>query len=127
MDVADAAVLEERGRDEQAVVAGLLDERDDRGQPFGLGRERRQARVVEADRDLGRQVLEQVAGQPELGEHHQAGALGARPAQQLVVDGQVLVELAEPRRDLGKRDPERGHGRSIAGAPAAASRRGCQP
>ena len=40
MDVADPAVLEQRRRDEQAVVAGLLHERDDRRAALGLRGER---------------------------------------------------------------------------------------
>ena len=75
MDVADLAVLEQRGGDEQPVVGRLLDERDDRGQAPRRGGELGQPRVVEAHRDLGREVLEQVAGQPELREDDQVGAL----------------------------------------------------
>ena len=44
--------------------------------------ERRQARIVEPHRDLGGEVLEQVAGQAELGEDDQAGAAGARLGEQ---------------------------------------------
>ena len=77
MDVDDPAVLEQRGRDEQAVVARLLHERDDRRQPGGLGRERGQAGMVESDGNLAGEVLEEVARQPQLGEDDQAGAPGA--------------------------------------------------
>ena len=74
VDVPDLAVLEQRRGDEQAVVARLLDERDDRREPVGLRGELGQARVVEPDRDLGGEVLEEVAGQPQLGEDDEAGA-----------------------------------------------------
>ena len=50
-------------------------------QPVGRRHQRRQARIVEAHRDLGGEVLEQVAGQPELGEHDQPGALARAPAR----------------------------------------------
>ena len=78
VDVADPAVLEQRGRDEQAMVARLLDERDDADRPSVSAASVGQARVVEPDRDLGGEVLEQVAGQAELREDDEAGALVAR-------------------------------------------------
>ena len=123
MDVADLAVLEQRRRDEEAVVAGLLDERHDGGEAVGLGRERREARVVEPDRDLRGEVLQEIAGEAQLREDDEAGAVGPGLPQQVAVDGQVLVEQAESGRDLGQRDPERGqrHERRIpAGADVTA-------
>ena len=63
--------------------------------------------IVEPDRDLGGEVLEQVAGQAELGEHDEAGARGTRLGEQLVVAGEVVVEAPERRGDLGQRDAER--------------------
>ena len=75
MDVPDLAVLEQRRGDEQPVVARLLDERHDRATgPRVVGGELGEPRVVEAHRDLGGEVLEQVAGQPELREDDEAGA-----------------------------------------------------
>ena len=71
MDVADLPVLEQGRRDEQPVVGRLLDERDDRGQALGRGREIGQSRVVEPERDLRGEVLELVAGQSELREDDQ--------------------------------------------------------
>ncbi len=68
VDVPDLAVLEQGRGDEQPVVGRFLDERHDRGQALGHTGELSEARIVEPHRDLGRQVLEQVAGQPELGE-----------------------------------------------------------
>ena len=92
----------------------LLDERDDRRQAAASPRaSARQARVVEAHRDLGGEVLEQVAGQPELREHDQVRPRGPRLGEQLVVAGEVGVERAEPRRDLGERDAERLHEASL--------------
>ena len=79
VDVPDLAVLEEGGRDEQAVVGRLLDERDDRRQSPRRRGERGQARVVEAHRDLAGEVLEQVAGQTELGEDDEVGAARRGP------------------------------------------------
>ena len=124
MDVPDPSVLEQGGRDEQAMVGRLLDERDDRREPLGLRREHRQAGIVEPDRDLGGEVLEQVAGQAELGEDDQPGAVGPGAGEQLVVAGEVLVEQAEPRRDLGEGDPERLHGPSLVGRAGHAHRPG---
>ena len=122
MDVAELAVLEQGGGDEQAVVGRLLDERHDRRQPAGRRGERRQPRVVEPHRDLGGEVLEQVAGQPELREHDQAGAAGARLGEQLAVAREVRLEVPEARRDLGEGDPERLHAPSL-GSPAAGEAR----
>ena len=45
MDVAHRAVLEQRRGDEQAVVLGLLHERDDRGDAARRVREPSQARI----------------------------------------------------------------------------------
>ena len=73
VDVDDPAVLEQGGGDEQAVVGRLLDERHDRRQPHGLRGERGQGGVVQANGHLAGQVLEQVPGQPQLGEDDQAG------------------------------------------------------
>src|SRR6185503_16027403 len=65
VDVPDLAVLKERRRDEQPMVARLLDERDDRGAATGgLGGQVRQAGVVEPHRDLGGEILEQVSREP---------------------------------------------------------------
>ena len=114
MDVAHPAVLEQRRGDAQPVVARLLDERHDRGRSAGrLPRERRQPRVVEAHRDLGREVLQQVAGQPQLREHDEPGVVRPRVGQELVVAGEVGLEIPERRRDLGEGDAERLHAPSL--------------
>ena len=102
VDVPDLAVLEQGGRDEQPVVGGLLDERDDGRDATGVGGEIGQARVVEAHRDLAGEVLELVAGQPELGEDDQVGALLARLGEQLLVARQVLVERPERAARSGR-------------------------
>ena len=114
VDVPDLAVLEQRRGDEQPVVGRLLDERDDGRQPARRRGQRREARIVEAHRDLGGEVLEQVAGQAELGEDDEVGAVGACLAEQLGVPGEVGVEGAELRRDLGEGDAERLHAPSLA-------------
>ena len=81
MDVRDLAVLEQGRRDEQPVVGRLLDERDDRRQPPGRRGQLGQARVVEPHRDLGREVLELVAGQAELREDDEVGAAASRASR----------------------------------------------
>jgi hypothetical protein len=78
VDVANAAVLQERGRDEEAVVGRLLHEADHGGQAHGLRGEGEEARIVGPHRDLGCQVLEVVAGEAQLGEDDQPGPRGAR-------------------------------------------------
>ncbi len=113
MDVPDLAVLEQRGRDEQPMIGRFLDERDDDRQILGRGRQIGQARIVQAERHLGRQILELVAGQAELREDDQVGALGPRRSDELVVPGQVGREAAEHRSDLSERHTDRVHGRSI--------------
>src|SRR5205085_11343521 len=115
VDVPDSTVLEERSGDEQPMVAGLLDERHDRRQVLRLGGERGETGIVEADRDLGREVLEQVTRETELGEDDEARATLASLADQGLVTPEVLVESAEDWRDLGERDAECRHGRSLAG------------
>ena len=94
-----------------------------RSQPGKLG----EARVIEPHRDLGGQVLELVAGQPELRKDDEVGARLARAREQVPVLGKVLVERAQARSDLGERDtgrvhvPEHSERRSV---PRAASQQG---
>jgi len=92
------------------MVARLLNEGDDRGQVAGLGGERREPRIVKAHRDFRGEVLEQVAGQAELGEDDQSRPLPARLLQQLTMARQVLVEKPQSRSDLCEGDPKRGDG-----------------
>ena len=120
MDVPDRAVLEKRRGDEQAMVGRLLDERDDRREALARGRQLGEPGVVEPHRDLRREVLEQIARQPELGEDDEPGATLACLLKQADVRGDVLVEQAELRRNLGEGDRHRLHEPSIptlAGAP----------
>ena len=105
MDVADLAVLEQGGRDEQPVVGRFLDERDDRREATGRAGQCRQPRIVEAHRDFRGEILELVAGQPEFGEDDEVGAALTRLGEQVVVGREVDLERPEPRRDLGERDP----------------------
>ena len=81
--------------------------------------ERGQARVVEAHRDLGREVLEQVPGEPQLREHDEPGPGVAGLLDQLEMAREVGLEVPEARRDLGEGDPERLH------APESRPGRGC--
>ena len=64
--------------------------------------QRGQARVVEAHRDLGREVLEQVAGQPELGEDDEVGAACPRLREQLAVAREVVLERARAAARSGR-------------------------
>ena len=105
----DLAVLDEGGGDEEPVVGRFLDERDDRGETAGGRRQVRQARVIQAHRDLRGEVLELVAGQAEFREDDQIRALLTSLAEQVVVGREVDLQRAEPRRDLGERDLERLH------------------
>jgi len=73
-------------------------------------RQPRETRVVEAERDLGREVLQLVAGQAELGEDDQARAARACLVEELMVSREVVLERAEARCRLSERDPE--HGRN---------------
>ena len=100
VDVPDAAVLEQRRGDEQPMVGRLLDERHDRRQPGRVAHERGQARIVEPHRHLGREVLELVASQPELGEHDQPGTASACLGDERAVTLEVLLEHTQARRQL---------------------------
>ena len=90
--------------------------------PTRLAGQRREPRVVEPHRDVGREVLEQVAGQPELGEHDQARPAGPRLREQLAVARQVRLEVAEAWRELREGDPQGVHGPSIASRAGATER-----
>jgi hypothetical protein len=107
--VDDAAVLDQRRGDEQPVVARLLDERHDGRQPACRAGETGQARVVEPHRDFRGEILQLVPRQAELREDDEPGPLLARPLDQVMVPGEVLVQLPENGGDLGERDPERRH------------------
>ncbi len=91
---------------------------DDGRQPARRPRERGQPRVVEAHRDLGGEVLEQVAGQAELGEDDQAGAARAAPRRcSSWWRARLSSRSPEPGRDLGEGDAERLHGRESSAPP----------
>ena len=122
--VPQLAALEQRGGDEEAVVVGLLDEGDHRRQTVGGARQVAQAGVVETHRHLGVEVLEQVAGQPQLGEDDQVGGLRARIREHGVMAGEVLVERTEAWRDLGQGNAQRRHpGKCIGTGRTATSQR----
>src|SRR5438034_3683659 len=108
VDVPDLAVLHQCRRDEQAMVARFLHERHGRRDPPRRCREPDESWIVEAQRHLGREVLELVAGQAELGEDDQAGAAGTCLVEELTVASEVVLERAEARCGLGERDPEHG-------------------
>ena len=73
--------------------------------PCGRRRERRQPRIVEPHRDLGGEVLELVAGQPELGEDDEVGtARRAPPSSSSWWRARLSSSCPEPRRDLGEGD-----------------------
>ena len=127
MDVPELAVLEQRGGDEQPVVGRFLDERDDRGHPVRRAGKLGETRIVEAHRDLGREVLELVAGQPQLGEDDEVRAEVARLAQPVVVGREIDLERPEPGRDLGERDAHGLHARSIRDVPEARAAPGTRP
>src|SRR6185295_8311948 len=114
MDMPDLAVLHQGGGDEQAMIGRLLDEADHGGQAFGRPGELGETRVVETHRDFGREVLEEVAGQAQLGEHDQAAVLAPGIADERVMALQVRLEVAETWRDLSEADPESVHAPSIA-------------
>ena len=87
------------------VVIGLLDEADRDQRPRRAAAQLGQARVVDAHGDLGNEVLEQVAGECQLGEDDQRRALPRRGGQPLGEELEVGVHLTEARRHLGQRDP----------------------
>ena len=75
--------------------------------------QRRQTRVVEAHRDLAGEVLEQVPGQARARGRRRGPRPSARAcAEQLVVAGEVGVEVAQRGRELGEGDAERSRAES---------------
>ena len=113
MDVADAAVLQQCRGDEELVVGRLLDERDDDAHVTGRTRQLQQSRVVAPHGDLGVEVLQQVPGQPQLGEDDQVGLVPAGLADERVMALEVDLERTEARRDLGEGDADWCHGQSV--------------
>ena len=81
----------------------LLDEAHDDAHLAGCAAEFEQPVVVAAHRDLGVEVLEEVARQPELREHEQVDALARVPPRSCRrCVARFVVEPAEARRDLAK-------------------------
>src|SRR5206468_2380210 len=86
-----------RPGDDETMVARCLPERHGRRAPPRRCREPDESWIVEAQRHLGREVLELVAGQAELGEDDQAGAAGTCLVEELTVASEVVLERAEAR------------------------------
>ena len=84
-----------------------------------------QTAIVQPHRDLGGEILELVAGQPELREDDQPRTLGARLVEQGVMGREVDLERPEPGRDLGEGDGQRLHSHEHTRSPCrdSASRR----
>ena len=93
--------------------ADSSNERDDRRQAAGRRGNRGEPGVVEAHGDLGREILELIAGEAEFWKDDQIGTLGTDLRDDLEVPGEVLVERAKPGRQLGERDPAGVHEASI--------------
>src|SRR3982074_3354074 len=96
------AVLDERGRNEQAMVGRLLDEGHDGRQTGRCGGEGGQPRGGEPHRDLRGEVLEEVARQPQLGEDDQADATLPGVRDERVMALQVRLEVTEAGCDLSE-------------------------
>jgi len=65
--------------DEEAMIGRLLHERNGHREAARRRRQRGEPRVVEAHRDLGREVLEQVAREAELGKDDELRATPIGP------------------------------------------------
>src|SRR3990172_4530631 len=119
MNVVHGAVLEQRRGDEETMVGRLLHEGDHRGQAHRLGRQGRKARVIEPHRDLGREILQQVPGQTQLGEDDEPGAARPRLGKERAMALEVRLERAELRGGLGEGDAERLHAARESSGPRA--------
>ena len=71
--------------------------------------------------DLAGEILQEIAGQAELGEDDQACAPGPRLADHLRMPLQVGLEISEAGGDLGEGDADGLHARSLAAAPSRTS------
>lgn len=106
MDMANLAILDQRPRDEQPMIGGFLDERDDGRHSDRRGRDPCQTGIIQAHGHITGQVLELVAGQAKLGKDDEIRALIARPCHDLDVSSQILVEQPQSGGKLRQRDPE---------------------
>src|SRR5215218_4855756 len=75
IDMAKLGTLEQGSGDVELVIVRFLDEADDHRHLAGGAAEFRETRIVRTHRDLGVEVLEQVAGQAELGKDEQVDRL----------------------------------------------------
>jgi hypothetical protein len=87
----------------------------------GLARELLKGRVGGLEEaGLQKQVLRRVAGERELGEHHEGGALVARAGHALGDTPSVAVDVPDDGVELREGNPEKvgalGHASIIAGA-----------
>ena len=71
--------------------------------------------VVGDEPRLQHEVLGRVAGDRQLGEGDDVAARGLGPVVRVDQLGQVAVEVADGRVELGQRDSEHGHGRDATG------------
>ena len=104
---AHRAVGDDRDRVEH--VLGALGVADDRDDPLHGLRDPRQRLLRRAQEVLlEQQVLRRVAGQHQLREHDQLGALVASALDVLGDLGGVALEVAHARVELGEREAQRG-------------------
>ena len=115
--VADFAVLEVCAGDPELVVGSMFDEPDDDRNRLGLLDKDRQARIIEPHADAVGQVLQDVAGQRQLGKDHQVATVLAGPLDPFQVQPQVAVQVSQGRIHLGHAHSEIAHRRSPTAAP----------
>ncbi len=84
---------------------GLLDEADRHQHTRRFARQRAKTLVVGPQRDVGHEVLQQVAGQRKLGKDDELGAFGDRGPQAIGHQLAIGVEVAQSRGDLCEGDP----------------------
>ena len=106
------------------MVVRLLHEGDDGAHPLARSGQLEEPGVVATHRDLGIEVLEQIAGQAELGEDDEVRVLPASVRDELMMPREVAGHITESWRDLGEGDADRGHGRSVGAGPSPSSMSG---
>ncbi len=111
MQVTELSVLKVCCSIEEAVIGGLLDQADDDAHVSARPLQRIESRVPGRQGHGGDQVLEEVAGEGEFRKEEEVYALSLCFAQDLVVEGEVSVQVAKDRAKLGNSQGELLHRR----------------
>ena len=115
MHMGDPAGVEKHETVEEHALVALFDEAyGDLHVAYRVSQLSDGRRIVEPHSHSAGEVEQAVAGERELGKHQQIDTLPPRPLDPLQVLGEIGVDIAQSRVDLGEADCQlRRHGRDL--------------